>query len=410
MAQSNSLLKQAIPEFDEHKDVAATGRSGSPAFKVTVFHDIDSAGPIWRTLQGDNAVSPGQNYHFIRLWIDAFKIAREDQYFVVAALDGAPVALLPLWRRSFGGIRALTWFPGAHVGCNAPLVDLPRLMALTPHDRRRLWSGIAAELTQVDAVYLRAVPDRIDGAIEPFAEFGVFEPVETLFRSEFSSWEEANVTQRSKSRRKHDRQQGDRLDALGTVGLEEVGNGTVAEQVLDVMFQQRAVRFKAMGVPDPFDCPLTRAFYDSTVQIGSGVPVRLHVLRLEGEIVAVRYSIALGDRLFCLISSMSEDPAIQGGSPGKQCLLRVMQTVFDTGVRAFDMGAGLTDEKRHWCNTQIALRQHYLPLNWRGRMACGAYRQWQRSRSAIKSNARLLALAKNLRGLANRSPKAEASE
>ena len=27
------------------------------------------------------------------------------------------------------------------------------------------------------------------------------------------------------------------------------------------------------------------------------------------------------------------------------------------------MGTGFTDEKRHWCNVQIPVRQHYLPLN-----------------------------------------------
>ena len=58
------------------------------------------------------------------------------------------------------------------------------------------------------------------------------------------------------------------------------------------------------------------------------------MLRLNGEIVAVRYNIVHGDRMFCLISSMSDDPAIQNGSPGKQCLLRVMQTVFDAGLSA----------------------------------------------------------------------------
>jgi CelD/BcsL family acetyltransferase involved in cellulose biosynthesis len=210
----------------------------------------------------------------------------------------------------------------------------------------------------------------------------------------FSSWEEADRTQRNKSRRKHDRQQGDRLDALGKVEFTEIGNGPEAVAVLDTMFRQRAARFAEMGVRDPFACPKTRSFYDRSAAADSGVAVKLHVLRLNGEIVAVRYSIAMDDRLFCLISSMSDDPAIQGGSPGKQCLLRVMQTVFDAGWSVFDMGAGFTDEKRHWCNQQVPLRTFYLPLTLRGAAASLLHRQWQALRCRIKGNERLLNLVK----------------
>src|SRR5690606_13668293 len=137
---------------------------------------------------------------------------------------------------------------------------------------------------------------------------------------------------------------------------------------------------------DPFAIPAIRAFYDSTVRPGSGVPMKLHMLRLDGAIVAVRYNIAHGDRLFCLISSMSEDPAIQNGSPGKQCLLRVMQTVFEQGYRVFDMGEGLTDEKRHWCNRLTPVRHHYMPITRRGALVARAHSGWHNLRRRIKSD------------------------
>jgi CelD/BcsL family acetyltransferase involved in cellulose biosynthesis len=128
------------------------------------------------------------------------------------------------------------------------------------------------------------------------------------------------------------------------------------------------------------------------------VPVKLHVMRLNGEIVAVRYNIEHGDRLFCLISSMSDDPSIQHGSPGKQCLLRVMQTVFDEGFRVFDMGEGLTDEKRHWCNQQIAVRHHYMPITRRGAFAAEVHQGWHKLRRRIKNDEKMSVWAKNLRG------------
>ena len=145
------------------------------------------------------------------------------------------------------------------------------------------------------------------------------------------------------------------------------------EQALGIMKPDRGKAF------DP-------QIYDATVAPNSGVDVRLHVLRLNGEIVAVRYNVVHGDRFFCLISSMSDDPAIQGGSPGKQCLLRVMQTVFDQGARIFDMGAGFTDEKRHWCNVQIPVRQHYIPLSAIGSVSASGFGSARVSSSAGTSS------------------------
>jgi CelD/BcsL family acetyltransferase involved in cellulose biosynthesis len=332
------------------------------------------------------------------LWVDALGIPEQDQFYVVAYLDDAPVALVPLQRRWDKGARVLSWFPGPHVGCNAPVVDVARLQTLSPDERRKLWIKLLRSIAGADVVYMKSVPQLIVDGVDLFAEMGQVLDADTLYRASFTSFEDADKTQRNKSRRKHDRQQGDRLNAMGEVAFEEIDNGPSALAALKTMFQQRAARFRDMGVFDPFSVPRIRAFYDDTARDGSGVPIKLHVLRLNGDIVAMRYNIAHGDRLFCLISSMSDDPAIQNGSPGKQCLLRVMQTMFDEGYRVFDMGEGLTDEKRHWCNQQIAVRHHYMPITRRGAFAAQTHRGFHTLRRRIKNDQRLLGWAKSVRG------------
>ena len=384
--------------LEEANESTWTVASGTRSFKITATHSLDEIEPVWRALTKLSIESPGQNIDFIRLWIRALNIAERDQYYVVAHLDDAPIALVPLQRRWDKGARVLSWFPGPHVGCNAPIVDVTRVLALSPDERRRLWIKLLRSFAGADVVYMKAVPQLIVDGVDVFGEMGQVLESDTLYRAAFSSFEEADKTQRNKSRRKHDRQQGDKLAAMGEVDFSEVGNGTEALAVLETMFQQRAARFRDMGVFDPFAIPKIREFYDSTARADSGVPVKLHVMRLNGDIVAVRYNIVHGDRLFCLISSMSDDPSIQNGSPGKQCLLRVMQTVFEQGFRVFDMGEGLTDEKRHWCNQQIAVRHHYMPITRRGALAAQVHRSWHTLRRRIKSDERMLGWAKNFRG------------
>ncbi len=376
----------------------ATALTGGRTFRISATHRISDVESAWRALSEKSIESPGQNIEFIKAWIAALGIAERDQFYVVAYLDDTPIALVPLQRRWDKGIRVLSWFPGPHVGCNAPLIDVARVQALSTDERRRLWIRLLRSFAGADVVYMKSVPQLVVDGIDLFAEMGRSLAADTLYRAQFSSFEEADRTQRNKSRRKHDRQQGDRLTAMGELSFAEIGNGPEALATLETMFQQRAARFRQMGVFDPFTIPAIRMFYDSTVQADSGVAVRMHVLRLNGDIVAVRYNIAHGDRLFCLISSMSDDPAIQNGSPGKQCLLRVMQTVFEAGYRVFDMGEGLTDEKRHWCNQQIPVRHHYIPITRRGALATQLHMGWHALRRRIKDDERLLEFAKSARG------------
>ncbi|MBN9332197.1 GNAT family N-acetyltransferase [Devosia sp.] len=365
-------------------------------------NDIASVETVWRALTADGVESPGQSFDFIRLWIADRGIAPEHQCFVVGEVDGEPVALLPLHRRSQMGVTVYTWFPRSQVGCYAPISDYRRLAQLGPEGRAQLWQTMLAQLDDADAVYLRAIPGEIAGFGGLFDELGGPLAVDTLYRSEFASWEECDRLQRSRSRRKHDRQQGDRLAALGEIGFELVTDPAAGRAAIEVMFRQRSARFRAQGIRDTFVCDNLVDFYQRAMEPGSGLDIRLHVLRLNGEIVAVRYNVVHGTRMFCLISSMSDDPAIQVGSPGKQCLLRVMQTVFDSGFSMFDMGSGFTDEKRHWCNVQTPLRQHYVGLTLKGRLSVGCHQQFQKLRAQAKANPRVKSALRHLQQFSDR--------
>lgn len=369
---------------------------------VLVTDRIEDVETVWRQLTAGNVDSPGQGYDFIRLWVADRKVPIADQRYVVGRVDGVPVALLALHRKRVYGMPVLTWFPGANVGCYAPVADYDRLNALGTEGRRALWAAMTRELSGADVIYLRDIPAEVGGYKGLFDELGATLCVETLYRSEYSSWEECDKLQRSKSRRKHDRQQGDRLNAMGEVSFEQIGNDGDTRCAIETMFLQRSARFRAMGIRDPFVKDRLIPFYHDMAKPGSGVDVRLHVLRLNGDIVAMRYNIVHGERMFCLISSMSDDEAIQGGSPGKQCLLRVMQSVFDGGFRVFDMGSGFTDEKRHWCNVQTPIRQHYIGLTPQGGLIVWAHQTFQKARAAIKANKQLKSAIRNAQQLLDR--------
>lgn len=374
---------------------------GAPAVSqgnvdVLLTSRIEDVEVAWRLLTAKSIESPGQSYDFIRLWVADRKVPEAEQRYVVGSVDGHPVALLPLHRKRVYGLPLYTWFPGANAGCYAPVADYDRLAALGPEGRKALWRAMTGKLGGADLVYLRSIPSQVGGYPGLFNELGATLAVETVYRSEYTSWEECDRLQRSKSRRKHDRQQGERLEAMGAVSFSELRNGDETDCAVEIMFKQRTARFRAMGIRDAFVEDRLVDFYHAAARPGSGVDVRLHVLRLNGNIVAVRYNVVHNDRMFCLISSMSDDPAIQNGSPGKQCLLRVMQSVFDEGIAVFDMGSGFTDEKRHWCNVQIGMNQHYVGLTPQGALIVKAHQNFQRLRARLKANPQVKALARQI--------------
>jgi CelD/BcsL family acetyltransferase involved in cellulose biosynthesis len=390
-----------------HRQASA---EASRAVSVEVFHHIEAVESTWRRLSAGAIESPGQSYDFIRLWVNDRKISSASQCYVVGSIGGEPVAILPLHRKRVQGIRVITWFPGAQAGCYAPIADYDRLAGLAPAERVAFWKVLTSSLKGADLVYLRTVPVSICGNEGLLDSLGSSLPVETLYRARFSSWEQCDSEQRSRSRRKHDRQQGDRLAALGEVGFEQVIDLAEARRAVDIMFAQRSARFRQQGIRDAFVADDLVGFYRAALEPGSGIDVRLHVLRLDGEIVAVRYNIVHGDRMFCLISSMATCQRVQSGSPGKQCLLRVMQTVFDQGISVFDMGCGHTDEKRHWCNVQIALRQHYVPLTPLGGLVAAAHKSYQRLRVWAKANERVKQLFRSLHGVRDRLSRHQPSD
>lgn len=366
---------------------------------TTRIEDVETA---WRQLTAGAMESPGQSYDFIRLWVRDRNIPESQQRYVIGEVDGQVAAILPLHLKRVWGIKVFTWFPGSNAGCYAPVADKARLAALGAIGRKALWDAMTGQLSGAGLVYLRSIPSEMGEGEGLFDELGFALETETLYRAQFSSWAQCDAEQRSRSRRKHDRQQGDRLAAMGTVSFEEISDPALARGVSDIMFRQRSERFQAQGIRDCFVEDGLISFYHAALAPDSGVDVRLHVLRLDGAVVAVRYNIVLGKSMFCLISSMSDCEKIQAGSPGKQCLLRVMQTVFDAGIEVFDMGAGHTDEKRHWCNVQTRLRHHYVTLTPMGEVIAEGHSALQRLRIWAKGNQAAKALRRHIQHVRDR--------
>ncbi|WP_196258753.1 GNAT family N-acetyltransferase [Pelagibacterium limicola] len=365
-----------------------------PGISVVVTERIEEVEAAWRQLEALGIDCPGQGLDFVRTWLDTFAVRKEDRVFVLAALNDRPVVLLPLYRKRWMGLSVATWLTGDHLGQQAPLVDKGAFAAMSDFDRHQVWNRLARVVLDTDLISLPNVPTDIARPTGLADLFHSMKGADRGYRARFESWEECDGAQRNKHRRKVDRQQAAKLAALGVPHFEVLKPGDPVDDVIETMFAQKAVRFGEMGIADPFAPPHVRAFYRDVFDRAGGV---LHVLRLDGEVIAVRYNLTAGGGLYCLISSMTTCAATQSGSPGKQCLLGVMQSAFDEGYAFVDLGRGENDEKRQWCNERVELGHYCHVLTPLGHIAWIVQRLGEHVRASVKGNRNWFALAKRLR-------------
>ncbi|GGA48183.1 GNAT family N-acetyltransferase [Pelagibacterium lentulum] len=375
-------------------DLPVVNENALNAFSVSASGKLSDVAENWRGFEAQGIDSPGQSFDFVRCWIARNRIAEKDCLFISARINERPLALLPLVRTAMLGGQAACFFAGDHVGCNGPLFDRAAFGALTHAEKASVWRRMLKLAVGVDIVLMPNIIAEHGREMGLDAAFSRTAAPDFLYRAEFADWAQCDLERRDKKKRKIDRQQRAKLEALGAVSFESVGPGAEGRAIIEIMFAQRARRFEMQGIADPFAAPEVRAFYMDLFEAAGGV---LQVLRLNGEPVAVRYNIPTEDRLHCLISSMSWCEVTQTGSPGKQALLHVMQNVFDEGWTSFDMGKGLTDEKKLWCNKVIDLDCYHHARTPLGHMMMLGHQARMQAKGMIKNNSILFDMFRQVR-------------
>ena len=75
--------------------LAPAGVFARERISVVATHSLGEVEAVWRTLSA-KVKSPGQNYDFIRLWVEERGLSAREQLYLLGRVDGEPVALLPL--------------------------------------------------------------------------------------------------------------------------------------------------------------------------------------------------------------------------------------------------------------------------------------------------------------------------
>ncbi|MEZ2129233.1 MULTISPECIES: GNAT family N-acetyltransferase [unclassified Sinorhizobium] len=362
--------------------------------RIDLFNAMEPLEADWRSLESDDFCSLHQSYDWCSAWT---KTHGYPLAILRGVCDEKTLFILPM--EIVGGRmgRIARFIASGHSNINTGLFSAEFLKAASALSSTELRTRIVDALKgTADLILLEKLALNWRGRESPLSALPAIENQNHAFQLPFLENFEATLKQvNAKGRRKKFRVQSRRLEAIG--GYEHViAAADEQHALLDVFFRQKAVRFKALGLPDVFDEPKERAFFhlllDVDVRNDNYMPLGLHALRLKGEhagsIVAIAALSRKGGHVICQFASIDQT-LVPDTSPGEFLFWLIISHLHQESVALFDFGIGDQLYKRSWCPVETVHHDVILPISPRGHLAALAQRATTRAKIFIKKNPRI---------------------
>ncbi|KQP06035.1 acyl-CoA acyltransferase [Methylobacterium sp. Leaf99] len=368
-----------------------------------VFSDLASVEALWRGLEADPAVlaTPYQRFD----WVSAYARAEpgtDVRVLVVRDASGRPQVLIPCHVTREHGLRVARVVGAKHANYHMPVFASRAAASLQPADLAEQLRA-AARGAGIDAYAFSHQPRFWDGAANPLCfrsepspsdAYGLLlgPDAESTVRRVFSG--DARKKLRSKEKKL--------VETFGPVAYRVARTDAEVTAYLDAFYAQKASRFAAMGIPNPYADAAVRAF----IAAGAGRDARSDAPAIEvaalvatesGRVFAVFAGAVDAARYSGMMTSFDQDPSVGRSSPGDLLLQSLVRDQAERGRRALDLGVGEARYKTNTCDETIELGEVTIPVTLRGRIFALKAVGTARLKRRIKRDPRLSALVTRLR-------------
>jgi CelD/BcsL family acetyltransferase involved in cellulose biosynthesis len=383
--------------------VGQAARPAARAFSVRTASDVDTFAAAWAGLAADGHATPFQQPGFVAAVLhsgldgpgaSALLVLVEDR-------DGRPLALFPFTVSRSRGLCVARFAGGAHASYRMGLFAR-EAVRMSPAD----WARALADAGRKHGIDVFALCD------QPVVWQGFDNPLAGLSRQASPSrgyrarlLPDARAFLRSRmsgeSLKKLKRKE-KRLAELGELRLVEPLHEAEIQPVLDAYLRQKAARFQALGMVDPFAAPEVRAFLARATAAGVGTrapAISLHALLAGERVLAVFGGASAAGRFSAMFTSFDGAPDVARFSPGDCLLMRLVSALCERGYHTFDLGVGDAAYKADYCDESEELFDCWLPLTARGRVAALAFSAMHAAKRRVKASAPLMRALAALRRL-----------
>ncbi len=364
--------------------------------KATV--SVASAGHLdtYRDLAARGIFAPPQDPSWVAQWAAH---AGADSLVAIVEQAGRPVYALALEVVRSGPFRIARFMGGSHANGNFPAID-PQFPGSGAFDAPALLQAIRAARPDVDALVLERMQPALGDAANPLLALPHFPSPNLSLAVDLDGGFEALLSRVSgKRKRKKYRSQTRKFEAAGGFQRFQANNRAEVERVLGAFFEMKAVRFRKMGIADPFGDPQVQAFFRALFSDALAIsppPFVLHALEVGGTLRAVTGSSLSGNRIVCEFGAIAEDELAQT-SPGDFLFFENIGEACRDGLAIYDFSVGDEPYKRQWCDVETTQFDVVAPLSLKGHMLARGLRLKTAAKAYVKNNPALWRMTKMLR-------------
>src|SRR5260370_31760340 len=369
------------------------------ALRISLHRSVEEGEPLWRTAATHCAGLAFQSFD----WQSAYQatIGRSEGVLPlivhVADQSGRTLLILPLGIYRRGWLRVLRFLGGVVTDYNAPLIDPDFAGSISEAEFAVLWHRILDLLPPVDLVWLRRMPEVIDGWRNPLARLPGAEHTKDAHAAALPAPFEAFKAQRGAKLFRENGRQRRRLAERGAVETRFPDKVEDRLAILDILARQKSRRWRETGARDMFPSPGYLEFYRRVTAQGVGDGGRIHVgsLEVDGLVVATNWAVIYRRRFYDLLGGY------EAGEWARLSVARllvesiVQWCIEDPEVAVYDLTVGAEAYKHHWADHSLAIYELLAPRSRIGRL----YVAYRGRRARLKRNERVRALARRLRSM-----------
>ncbi|MCO5092868.1 GNAT family N-acetyltransferase [Bosea sp. (in: a-proteobacteria)] len=383
---------------------AALDSRPRPWASIVVETDIAALAEEWRAFEATALASPYQGHGWVSAFVETIGAAQGMAFRHVLLRDaaGALLALLPLTITRRGGFRFAEFIGGKHANYHMGLYAPAFAAALDGRLAERMLREVGAAIGGLDALVFVNQPVTWRGIANPAARLAAGPSPSRAYKLSLIAGDGEATLKRSMSShaRKKLKNKASRFRDFGPSTLVRATTPGEITRIVDAFIAQKAERFRAMGVPDPFAGPAMRAFLERGA-------IELYALELAGTYVATYVGTSLNGRFSGMATSFDMGSETVKSSPGELLLAELIRLKAGEGMAAFDLGVGEARYKTTFCDDHDDLVDSFLPLTVKGRLFAAIARTKRELKRRIKRSPAALRLAQRASGLLRRGPPEE---
>lgn len=407
----SALAQRAPAQALMSGESAASG--AWPWRRIEIARDIGAIAAEWRELQARALVTPYQAHGWVAAFVATVGAAHgmEFRHAILRDAEGAAQAILPLVITRRSGVRFAEFIGGKHANYHMGLYAPAFAAALDSGSTRAMLAAVGSEIGGLDGFVFVNQPVAWRGVVNPMALLATGPSPSAAYKLALSAGDCEGTLRRALSTHAHKKLKNkrNRFAGYGASQLMRARTPGEAARIIDAFLAQKAGRFAAMGIADPFADPAVRAFLLRAAQAPDPA-IELYSLDLEGVSVATYVGAVQGQRFSGMATSFDMACEAAKASPGEILLVDLIRTKCHDGIAVFDLGVGEARYKTTICDDRDDLVDTFVPLTLKGRGFALVAKARRAAKRRIKASPTALRIAQRASRWLNRGRAGQGDE